>query len=70
MVIGSKRKINHITNLSSVNPVFKVANANNGLVTETKYLGVMIDNNLKWDSQIKNVQGKVSRVLGLLRDAK
>ena len=69
-VIGSKRKISHINNLSSVNPAFNVANNNIGLVNETKYLGVMIDANLKWDSQIKNIQGKVSQALGLLKYAK
>ena len=70
MVIGSKRKINHITNLSSVNPVFKVANANFGLMNETKYLDVMINNDLKWDSHIKNIQRKVSQALGPLKYAK
>ena len=30
----------------------------------------MIDDNLKWDNQIKNIQGKVSRALGLLKYAK
>ena len=70
MVIGSKRKISHIKNLSSVTPTFNVANDNIGLVNETKYLGILIDDNLKWDSQVKNVQGKVSRVLGLLKYAK
>ena len=70
MVIGSKRKISHIKNLSSVNPAFNVANDDIGLVNETKYLGILIDDNLKWDSQIKNIQGKVSRALGLLKYAK
>ena len=26
----------------------------------TKYLALMVDKNLKWDSQIKNIQTKVS----------
>ena len=30
----------------------------------------MIDDNLKWDSQIKNIQTKISRALGLLKYAK
>ena len=69
-VIGSKRKISYIKNLSSVNPTFNVANNNIGLVKETKYLGIMIDENLKWDSRIKNIHGKVSRALGLLKYAR
>ena len=39
-------------------------------MNETKYLGIMIDDNLKWDIQIKNIQGKVLRALGLLKYAK
>ena len=70
MLIGSKRKISHIKNSSSVNPAFNVVNDDIGLVNETKYFGIMIDDNLKWDSQIKNIQGKVLRALGLLKYAK
>ena len=70
MLIGSKRKISHIKNSSSVNPAFNVANDDIGLVNETKYLGIMIDDNLKWDSQIENIQGKVLRALRLLKYAK
>ena len=39
-------------------------------VHETKYLGVMIDENLKWGSQAKFLQTKISRALGLLKYAK
>ena len=70
IVVGSKRKLSHIKSLSSVNPGFNVANDNIDLLNETKYLGIIIDNNIKWDSQIKNIQGKVSRALGLLKYAK
>ena len=51
MVIGAKRKVSCIKNLSSVNPAFNVANENICLVNETKYLGMMIDNNSQWDGQ-------------------
>ena len=62
MVMGSKRS--YFKSLSSVNPTFNVANDKIGLVKETKYLGIMIDDNLKWDSQIKNIQEKVSQAFG------
>ena len=39
-------------------------------MNETKHLGIMIDDNLKWDSQITNIQTKISRALGLLKYAK
>ena len=36
----------------------------------TKLLGIMIDDNLKWDSQIKNIQTKkISLAFGLLKYA-
>ena len=47
MVIGSKRKISHIKNLSSVDQAFDIANEKIGLVNEKKYLGVTIDDNSK-----------------------
>ena len=36
-------------------------------VTSAKYLGVTIQNNLKWDSQINNIANKANRTLGFLR---
>ena len=40
------------------------------LVNQTRYLGLIIDNNLKWDSQITNVQIGISRAPGFLKYAK
>ena len=40
------------------------------LVNQTRYLGVIIHDNLKWDSQIKSIQIKMSRPLGFLKYAK
>ena len=40
------------------------------LVKETKYLGLMIDDNLKWESNVKCTQKKISRAIGLLKYAK
>ena len=37
------------------------------IVHETKYLGVMIDEKLKWSNQIKFLQKKMSQVLVLLK---
>ena len=36
----------------------------------TKYLGVIIDENLKWKSHIKTVESTISRNIGLIRRAK
>ena len=69
MTIGSKQKLSQIKKSSSVNPSFNERNDDIGFVNETKYLGIMIDDNLNWDSQIKNIQTKISRALGLLKYA-
>ena len=67
MIIGSKQKLSHIKKSTSVNQSFNVGNDDIGFVNETRYLGIMIDDNLKWDIQTKNIQTKISRALGLLK---
>ena len=70
MIIGSKQKLSQIKKSSSISPSFNVGYDDIEFVKETKYLGIMIDDNLKWDSQIKNIQTNISRALGLLKYAK
>ena len=40
------------------------------MVQKVKYLGVQVDNSLDWKEQIKIISSKVSKALGLLKDAK
>ena len=47
-------------------PHFQVNGNDIDLVKETKYLGLMIDDNLKWESNVKCTQKKISRAIGLL----
>ena len=54
---------------SSVIPNFNIETEDIDLVNQPQYLGLMIDNSLRWDSQIKNMQTKFSRALGLLKCA-
>ena len=65
-----KKQLSHIKKTLSPNPNFNVGNDDIGFVNETRYLGIMIDDNLKWDSQIKNIQTTILRALGLLKYAK
>ena len=46
-------------------PHFPVSGNDINLVKETKYLGLMIDDNLKWESNVINTQKKISRAIGL-----
>ena len=51
-------------------PHFQVNGKDIDLVKETKYLGLMIDDNLKWESNVVCTQKKISRAIGLLKYAK
>ena len=51
-------------------PQFQVNGNDIDLVKETKYLGLMIDDNPKWESNVKCTQKKISRAIGFLRYAK
>ena len=70
MIIGSSQKLGQISKTSKIILCFQVNGNNIEVVHETKYLGVMIDKNLKWGSQAKFLRTKISRALGLLKYAK
>ena len=70
IIIGSAQKLGQINKTSEITPCFQVNGNDIELVHETKYLGVMIDENLKWGSQAKFLRTKISRALGLLKYAK
>ena len=40
------------------------------MITDTKYLGVQIDDKLQWDRHIEHVKAKALRALGLIKHAK
>ena len=70
MIIGLQPKIKKLKNNLSSLPSFKVGGEEINLVNETKYLGVMIDNCLTWESHINEVQKTISRAIGLLKYAR
>ena len=51
-------------------PRFHVNGNGINLVKENKYLGLMIDDSLKWESTVKCIQKRISRAIGILKDAK
>ena len=67
MIMGSKQKLSRMKQSYSAIPRFHLETEDNDIVNQTRYLGVIIDENLKWDSQIKNIQTKTSRALGFLK---
>ena len=38
-----------------------------GIVSSHKYLGIFIQDDLQWDTQVREVKSKASKILGLLR---
>ena len=70
VIIGSQPTIKNIKNNLSSLPSVKIGGEEINLVNETKYLGVMIDNCLTWESHINAVQKKISRAIGLLKYAR
>ena len=69
-IIGSSQKLRKIDTPMVPIPQFQVNGNDIDLVKETKYLGLMIDDNLKWESNVKCTQKKISRAIGLLKYAK
>ena len=63
MIAGSRQRINEIEN----HPDIRLGNDNIKRVKETKTLGIIIDDQLKWNTQIDNVVAKVSRAIGLIQ---
>ena len=63
MIIGSSQKLRKIDATMVPVPHFQVNGNDIDLVKETKYLGLMIDDNLKWESNVKSVQKKISRAI-------
>ena len=70
MIIGSKPKIKKLKNNPSTLPFFMVGGEEIDLINETKYLGVMIDNCLTWESHTSALKKKISRAIGLLKYAR
>ena len=67
---GSAQKLGQMNKTSDITPCFQVNVNELDIVPETKYLGVMLDEKLKWNNQAKFLQKKMSQALGLLKYAK
>ena len=70
MIIGSWQKLRKIDTPMVPIPHFQVNGNDINLVKETNYLGLMIDDNLKWESNVECTQKKISRAIGLLKYTK
>ena len=63
MVIGNPKKYGEVKGL----PALRVSDSLMRRAKQIKGLGVIIDRNFSWDSQIKYISKKVERNIGILR---
>ena len=70
MIIGSAQKLGQMSKTSDITTFFQLNGNEIDSVHKTKYLGVMLDEKLKWSKQAKFLQKKMSQDLGLLKCAK
>ena len=64
MIIGSRQKLSKIT----IDPEICIGKTAIKRVRNSKTLGVLIDEHLTWGKQLENIQTKVSRGIGMLRE--
>ena len=67
IIIGSKQKLSHMKQSYSAIPRFYLETEDIDLLIQTRYLRLIIDDNLKWDGQTKSIQIKISRALSFLK---
>ena len=70
MIIGSHNKLRKIDNLDAPKPQFRMGSEDVKLVSDVKYLGVQVDQELKWTNHLTTVTNKISRGIGILRYGK
>ena len=70
MVIGSRCKLHSIDLPSSSRPDFNIGNEEVTMVNNTKYLGLQVDDQLKWATHLSSTIKKASRGIGMLKYSK
>ena len=70
MIIGSRGKLKKLASSDSVKPQFNIENDDIKMAEDTKYLGIQVDQQLKWSSQLASLTSKISRGIGILRYSK
>ena len=66
LIIGSRPNIQKIEKQTEAKPSFEIGDQKINMTTDTKYLGVQIDDKLQWDRHIEQVKAKAPQALGLI----
>ena len=70
LIISSGPSIRKIEGQTDAQPSFSIGDQAIEVITDAKYLGLQIDNKLKWDKHIDTTKTKANRSLGLTKYAK
>ena len=70
MIIGSRCKLLSLDLPSSSKPDLNIGSEEITMVNNTKYLGLQVDDQLKWSIHLSNTIKKVSRGIGMLKFSK
>ena len=70
LIIGSRPNIQKIEKQSEAKPSFEIGDQKINMITDTKYLGVQIDDKFQWDRHIEQVKAKALRALSFTKHAK
>ena len=70
MLIGTRNTLQDKNNGELLKTEFKISEELIQQKTSVKYLGIQIDNQLKWKEHVASVSRKVSRAIGMIKYAK
>ena len=69
-IICSGANTRKIEGQTDAQPSFSIGDKAIEVITDTKYLALQIDNQLRWDEHIDTIKTKANRSLGLIKYAK
>ena len=70
MITGSNKKLRKIDTPDAPKPQFRIGSEDVKPVSDVKYLGVQVDQELKFTNHLTTVMKKISKGIGILRYAK
>ena len=70
MIIGTNRKLHESNSGELIQAHFKISGEVTEQKTSVKYLGVILDNQMKWKDHVNLISSKVSSAIGIIKYAK
>ena len=70
LIIGSRPNIQKIEKQTQAKPSFEIGDQKINMIADTNYLGVQIDDKLRWYRHFEQVKAKVLRALSVIKHAK